>query len=86
MPLIPSTCLVLGVRLRYSGVGGGVDPTRRKVEPAIVRSHVDPHCGAEGREHHLDFSNHSSPWFLSPPNPPAVVNFSALQILSSEKS
>lgn len=63
----------------------GVDHTGRKVEPAIVRFHVDPHCGAEGIEHQLDFSNHSSPFFLPQPTP-AVVNFSALQILSSEKS
>lgn len=85
MPLIPSICLVMGVRLRYSGAGGGGDHTHREAEVAIVRFRVDPHCGAEGTGHPLAFSNHSSPFFLSPP-PPAVVHFSALQMLSSEKS
>lgn len=73
MPLIRSTCLVMGgasaLLCGIGAVGGGVDHTRRKVEPAIVRFHVDPHCGAEGIEHQLDFFNHSSPFFLPPPTP-----------------
>lgn len=57
MPLIPSTCLVMGVRLCYSVVSGlrwRVDHTRRRVEPPIVRFRVDPHCGAEGIEQNIN--------------------------------
>lgn len=48
MPLIPGTRLVMGVAsVLLCGVGaeGGVDHTRRKVEPSIVRFPVDPRCG-----------------------------------------
>lgn len=58
-------CSAVGV-----GVGGGGTAPSRKMEPAVTRLRGVPHCGAERKQHQLDFSNHSSPpFFLSPPAP-----------------
>lgn len=81
---VPRACLVTGARgvpLRCSAACSGgwrADPTKQ----VDGRLGADSHCGAQRKDQQLDFSNHSS---LGSPPPSAVVNFSALQILSSEK-
>lgn len=56
MPPVPRTRLV--------AVGELWMAPCREMEPTFVRSHEDSHCGAERKEHQLDFLNHSS-LFLS---------------------
>ena len=51
------------------GVGvGGWDHAQQDNGAAVPRFRGVPHCGAERKQHQLDFSNDSSPpFFLSPP-------------------